>query len=58
MGAGDGAVKEFEVRRCSKCGKPMEKVDGSERTTRAKVFFELRCRCCGHRELDWHERKR
>ena len=49
-------MREFEVRRCPLCGKPMEKVDGSERTTRVKVFFELRCRCCGHRELDWHER--
>lgn len=46
-----------EVRRCPKCSRAMTVVDGSERTMRDRVFFTLRCRTCGHVEMDWYERR-
>ena len=49
-------MREFEVRRCLRCGAVMRVVEGSERSTRTKVFFTLRCPSCGHVELDWHVR--
>ena len=51
-------MREFEQRRCLKCGDTMHVVDGSERSTRTKGFFTLRCPTCGHQELDWYIRKR
>lgn len=50
-------MRVHETRRCPKCGARMTVVDGSDRTTRDRVFFTLQCRCCLHRELDWHERR-
>lgn len=47
-------MREFEQRKCLKCGATMYVVDGSERSTRVKVFFTLRCPTCGHTELDWY----
>ena len=49
---------EQETRRCLKCGHVMHVVDGSDRTVRDRVWFTLRCNCCGHMELDWHPRRK
>lgn len=50
-------MRTCEVRRCERCGHQMRKVPNSERTTPKRVWFELRCSWCGHREMDWHERR-
>lgn len=49
-------MMQHETRRCLKCGHMMHVVEGSDRTTRDRVWFTLRCNCCGHVELDWYER--
>ncbi len=51
-------MKEFETRKCDRCGHVMQPVDGSDRTMRDKVWFNLRCPWCGHVEVDWYVRKR
>lgn len=50
-------MRTCEVRRCEKCGHQMRVVEGSDRTTRDRVWFRLRCNWCGHEEMDWHERR-
>lgn len=50
-------MRPFEVRRCPKCGTIMHVVDGSQRTTRDKTWFRLRCDWCGHEEQDWYDRR-
>ena len=47
---------DFERRQCLKCGHTMHVVEGSDRTSHDRVWFTLHCPCCGHVELDWHER--
>ena len=51
-------MREFERRNCPKCGWQMSKVRDSERTTKDRVWFNLLCPCCGHVEVDWHERRK
>ena len=51
-------MRTHEKRRCLKCGHTMQVVDGSDRTVKQRVWFSLRCPCCGHMELDWYERSR
>lgn len=48
---------EFEKRECPKCGKVMRVVDGSQRTTRYKIWFTLQCPACLHKEQDFYKRK-
>ena len=50
-------MRVHEQRRCPLCGWAMYKVPDSERTTKDRVWFNLRCPCCGHVEVDWHERR-
>ena len=40
------------------CDHTMSAMEGSDKTVRNKVYFKLRCRCCGHIEMDWYERPR
>lgn len=37
------------------CNHVMHVMEGSDKTVRNKVYFKLRCRCCGHIEMDWYE---
>lgn len=48
-------MRECEVRRCPRCNRVMRKVDGSEKTTRGRIWFTLQCPACLHREMDWYE---
>ena len=50
-------MREFEVRRCPKCGCRLRVVDGSQQTVRDKVWFTLLCPACLHKERDWYNRK-
>ena len=49
---------EHETRRCLKCGALLHVVEGSDKTVRDKVYFKLRCRNCGHEEMDWYPRRK
>lgn len=50
-------MRPNETRKCPLCKHTMHMMDGSDKTVRDKVYFTLRCRCCGHKEMDWYERK-
>lgn len=51
-------MRPQEQRRCPLCNHVMHVMEGSDKTVRDRVWFSLRCPCCGHMELDWYERSR